>query len=160
MLNSQTMLRRLKSKKAWQRLISRDMQDDWRFRDRRDWRWDDSMHEIVLDHLRLNVVRKLMWAFKKPNAKLIRHVDEIGVTVSNTPCTLRLSSNVTVSKYHGSDPPTFDLAVMLGEQHLESLVQGTAFAESEVVILAESPLTTAMQVHLLKLEIYLNSQAA
>ena len=162
MLNSRSLLRQLRRKKAWQRLISRD-----RITDRSKWSWPENMEQMVLHHLRQSAFAKLKWVFSRPSAKLIKQVHGNKAYLQEDAYSLLRLRNHEVLTSAEEDKSTltgkdiissFNLPVLLGEHLLNELVQGTRFATSDVVAVTQSPLTVALLVRLSKLQSFVDDE--
>lgn len=169
-LNSQALLRRLSKKRGWHRLASRDMADKYKIRDKKDWIWDDATDQQALSSMRRTLVGKLKWSFKMPNAKLVRALDDTEMESRRAACILQLRSRSELPQASGhinvaSDEskvrhsegslPLFYLPELLGDEATSSLVEGTQFATSDAIVLANSYLTASTHVELLKLQAFL-----
>ncbi|KAL1306005.1 hypothetical protein AAFC00_004136 [Neodothiora populina] len=160
LLGSRAILRRMSRKKTWQRLISREMHERFNVKAKGEWRWPEDIEDIVLQHLRSDVVAKLRWAFDMANANLVMPVDAAKLASGEHACTLRLAASASSSSNaDASDTtPLFDLPVLLGDEFLTKLIQGTRFAENDCVVVADSHLTVSARMRLLRLQDFLDDE--
>ncbi|KAF1352182.1 hypothetical protein BDV97DRAFT_397224 [Delphinella strobiligena] len=155
-INSRALLNRLGKKKAFHRLINRDMHDRFKVKDKRNWSWPEGIDSLVLQHLRQSVFAKLKWAFDTPTARLVTSLEKLGEGSADASCTLLLRRDECSTAVDGDLLPAFDLNILLGEDLVTLLVQGTSFADCRAVALADSHPTTAMRVRLLKLQAFMD----
>lgn len=111
----------------------------------------------MLRHLRQSVYAKMKWAFSTPTANLIIiPEDTSGDKTAKAACILHLKlTENTVSANH-PPLPKYNLHTLLGEHLLIDLLQDSKFASAEMVMLADSHLTTAMRLRILKLQAFLD----
>lgn len=157
-INSRALLSRLGKKKAFHRLINRDMHDRFKVKDKRDWSWPEGIDSLVLQHLRQSLFAKLKWAFDTPKARLISPMEKLGEDTAGESCTLllRRDDDGSSTAEEQVSPTAFDLKVLLGEDLVTLLIQGTSFADCRAVALADSQHTTAMHVRLMKLQAFMD----
>ncbi|GAB7351339.1 hypothetical protein MBLNU459_g2028t1 [Dothideomycetes sp. NU459] len=170
LVNSMALLSRLSKKGGWHRLASREMGDKYKIRDKKDWVWDSATDQQVLRVLRNQILTKLKWGFKMPNAMLVRplgtspsprHVACVLIlrprTASGDSPEVEAAGRQPTDAYGTEDTiPRFDLHELLGEEALATLVDDTQFAKSEAVTLASSYLTASTHVGLLRLQAFLD----
>jgi len=150
-VNSRELLIRLGQKKNWHRLLGQDLK--FGLKNRNDYQWPSQVDQIILSRLRSNVVRKLAWVLGKPKSDLVK---PFGLTdecsLSETILHLREgtssgSSSDSVTEYH--------VAHLLGSE-LEGLLKGTAFAETDAILLTQSYMTVSAHIALARLALFLS----
>lgn len=153
----------LSKKKLWQRIVTHEVLQKWGVKEKKDWVWREDMREAVLEALRQQVMERLKWGLKNPNAGLVMRVDadrdDKNAEDQAISCVLVLKTGENGASRTARDGmDTFDLPHLLGSAKMGELLEHTPFSEPnctvERLLLKKVYLTAPAHVALLKLGSY------